>query len=114
MLIMISPAKTLDYDSPLPPHEATQPRLLDHSDVLVQKARTLTAADLKQLMKVSDKIAQLNVERFTRWSTPFTSDNARPALFAFKVAVYPAWVSVGSGAATLMPARRACASSGAL
>src|SRR5699024_4988927 len=106
MLIMISPAKTLDYDSPLPPHEATQPRLLDHSDVLVQRARTLTAADLKQLMKVSDKIAQLNVERFTRWSTPFTSDNARPALFAFKGDVYTGMGVGGFSAADLDTAQR--------
>lgn len=88
MLIVISPAKTLDYDSPLPPHEATQPRLLEHSDTLVQRTRELTADDLRQLMKISDKIAQLNVDRFAQWTTPFTPANARPALFAFKGDVY--------------------------
>lgn len=88
MLTVISPAKTLDYDSPLPPHEATQPRLLEHSSKLVQRARALSANDLKRLMKVSDNIAELNVERFARWTTPFTEQNARPATFAFKGDVY--------------------------
>lgn len=88
MLTVISPAKTLDYDSPLPPHTATQPRLLDDSAELIRRARELSADDIGQLMKVSDKIAQLNEQRFADWSTPFTIDNARAAIFAFKGDVY--------------------------
>lgn len=88
MLTVISPAKTLDYDSPLPPHAATQPRLLDDSVELIRRARALSADDIGQLMKVSDKIARLNVQRFADWTTPFTADNARPAIFAFKGDVY--------------------------
>ena len=88
MLIVVSPAKTLDYDSPLPSLRATQPRLLEHSAELVERARKLSPADLASLMKVSDKIAHLNVERFAQWSRPFDKHNARPALFAFKGDVY--------------------------
>lgn len=88
MLIVVSPAKTLDYQSPLPALRATQPRLLQHSEKLVERARELSPAQLASLMKVSDKIAYLNVERFARWSLPFNRDNARPAIFAFKGDVY--------------------------
>lgn len=88
MLIVISPAKTLDYESPLPEVDATQPRLLAHSKELVAQARQLSPAEIASLMKVSDKIAHLNVERFDDWHTPFTEDNARPAVFAFKGDVY--------------------------
>lgn len=88
MLTVISPAKTLDYESPLPSHDASRPRMLEHSAELVERARELSAADIKQLMKVSDKIAALNVQRFAGWATPFTEDNARPAIFAFKGDVY--------------------------
>jgi len=88
MLIVISPAKTLDFDTPLPTVRATQPRLLDQSQALVDRARQLSASDIASLMKVSDKIAALNVARFTSWRTPFTRDNARPALYAFMGDVY--------------------------
>ncbi len=78
MLIVVSPAKTLDYESSLPTPRATQPRLLEHSAELVERARALSPADLASLMKVSDKIAHLNVERFAQWSRPFDTHNARP------------------------------------
>lgn len=88
MLIVISPAKTLDYESPIPAVRATQPRLLDHSAALVERARALSPADIGALMKVSDRIAHLNAERFAQWQRPFDKDNARPAVFAFKGDVY--------------------------
>lgn len=88
MLIVISPAKTLDYESPLPQLHATQPRLLEHSAELVAQARQLSPAEIASLMKVSGKIAHLNMERFDDWRMPFTDDNARPAAFAFKGDVY--------------------------
>lgn len=88
MLIVVSPAKTLDYETPLPSLRATRPRLLDDSAELVERARALSPADIAGLMKVSDKIAHLNAERFAQWSRPFDKDNARPALFAFKGDVY--------------------------
>jgi len=64
------------------------PRLLDDSDVLIERARQLSPADVSSLMSVSDKIAHLNVERFAQWQRPFTKKNARPAAFAFKGDVY--------------------------
>ena len=88
MLIVVSPAKTLDYESELPTLKTTQPRLLDDSDVLIERARQLSPADVSSLMSVSDKIAHLNVERFAQWQRPFTKKNARPAAFAFKGDVY--------------------------
>lgn len=88
MLIVVSPAKTLDYESPLPAIKTTQPRMLDDSEVLIDRARKLSPADVGSLMKVSDKIAHLNVERFAKWQRPFNKKNARPAAFAFKGDVY--------------------------
>lgn len=88
MLILVSPAKTLDYESPLPTQKHTQPDFIDHSAELIEVCRQLTPADVASLMKVSDKIAGLNVARFAQWSPEFNFDNARQALFAFKGDVY--------------------------
>ncbi|BAP14262.1 MAG: hypothetical protein AOY29_12810 [Alcanivorax borkumensis] len=88
MLIVVSPAKTLDYESELPALKTTQPRLLDDSEALIARARQLSPADISSLMGVSDKIAHLNAERFSLWERPFNKKNARPAAFAFKGDVY--------------------------
>ncbi|WP_318366864.1 peroxide stress protein YaaA [Enterobacter sp.] len=88
MLILISPAKTLDYQSPLATARYTQPELLDHSQQLIKVARELTASDVKALMGISDKLADLNVTRFHDWQPDFTPDNARQAILAFKGDVY--------------------------
>ncbi|MFV0450378.1 MAG: peroxide stress protein YaaA [Vibrio sp.] len=88
MLVVVSPAKTLDYESPLPTTRFTQPELTSHSAQLIKTCRTLTPADIADLMKVSDKIAGLNVARFEQWRETFTPDNSRPAIFAFKGDVY--------------------------
>lgn len=88
MMIVVSPAKTLDYESPLPNVRATQPRMLEDSEVLVKDLRKLSAADLSSLMSISDKLGELNRARFKAWSQPFDSNNARPAVFAFKGDVY--------------------------
>lgn len=88
MLTVISPAKTLDYDSPLPTRRTTQPELLERSATLIDDARKLSPDDIRALMGVSENIAQLNHQRFMNWHTPFDLDNARQALFAFKGDVY--------------------------
>ncbi|MDD1794153.1 peroxide stress protein YaaA [Enterovibrio sp. ZSDZ42] len=88
MLIVVSPAKTLDYQSPLATERFTQPTLTEHSQQLIEVCRQLTPADISSLMKVSDKIAGLNAARFSEWSPTFTQDNARPAILAFKGDVY--------------------------
>ncbi|EEY98848.1 hypothetical protein VOA_002676 [Vibrio sp. RC586] len=88
MLIVVSPAKTLDYESPVSTSNFTQPELTEHSAELIQVCRTLSPSDISALMSVSDKIAGLNIARFEQWSETFTLDNARQAIFAFKGDVY--------------------------
>jgi len=87
MIILLSPAKTLDLSSVKHP-AATQPRLLEDSKTLVKALKKKKATDLKKLMKVSDNIANLNVERFQSFTTPFTEENSKPAILAFKGDVY--------------------------
>jgi cytoplasmic iron level regulating protein YaaA (DUF328/UPF0246 family) len=88
MLFLLSPAKTLDFENAALTEEFTQPRLLDDAKELNQVARNLDAHEVKALMGVSDKIAELNVERFNSWSTPFDLKNAKQAAYAFKGDVY--------------------------
>ncbi|MCO8043288.1 peroxide stress protein YaaA [Acinetobacter bohemicus] len=88
MLALISPSKTLDYASNLPTDSFTIPRLLEHSQELVDLSRKLSASEIATLMSVSEKIAQLNVERFRDWQPDFNLSNARQAIFAFKGDVY--------------------------
>ncbi len=88
MLILISPAKTLDYQSPLATTRFTQPELLDHSQQLIKSARKLSAPQIKALMGISDKLADLNATRFHDWQPDFTLENARQAILAFKGDVY--------------------------
>lgn len=88
MLALISPAKTLDYESALPTDQYTLPRLLEHSQQLIDVSRKLSASEIASLMSVSEKIAQLNVARFRDWQLEFNFSNARQAIFAFKGDVY--------------------------
>jgi len=87
MLMVISPAKTLDYDGPSSPH-FTLPAVLDQSEALVNELSGYDAAQLSALMKISDKLAALNEQRFQDFQTPFTPDNAKQALLVFKGDVY--------------------------
>ena len=88
MLIVVSPAKTLDYESPLVTSRFTLPELLDHSALLIHRARQLAPDQIASLMKISDKLAGLNAARFAEWQPDFTPNNARQALLAFKGDVY--------------------------
>ena len=88
MLILISPAKTLDYQSKLATTRYTQPMLLEHAQTLIREARKLSAPQIKALMGISDKLADLNATRFHDWHPDFTPDNARQAILAFKGDVY--------------------------
>jgi uncharacterized protein len=88
MLLVLSPSKTLDYVSPLPKLTPTQPALLKDAQQLIGQLRGYTPAQLSKLMDISDKLAQLNVQRYQDFSVPFTAKNARPALLAFKGDVY--------------------------
>lgn len=88
MLILLSPAKSLDYTSPLPRLQPTQPRLLAESERLAEVMRGKSVADLAALADISDELAALNAERWASFTTPFTRRNARPALLAFAGDVY--------------------------
>ncbi|WP_286262910.1 peroxide stress protein YaaA [Thalassotalea atypica] len=88
MLIVVSPAKNLDFESPLATENFTQPKLLEHSAELIEQCIKLTPADISSLMGVSDKIAGLNAARFGQWARPFTPENARQAVLAFNGDVY--------------------------
>lgn len=88
MLMVISPAKTLDYTTPLATSRYTQPALLEKSQQLIAVARDLSPAQIASLMSISDKLALLNAQRFNDWHPEFTPDNARQAILAFKGDVY--------------------------
>jgi uncharacterized protein len=88
MLLVISPAKTLDFDAPSPTKKFTQPAFLEQSMQLIETLRQLDPAQIGNLMTISDKLAELNHQRFMNWSTPFAPDNAKQALFAFRGDVY--------------------------
>lgn len=88
MLTLVSPAKTLDYESPLATDTYTQPRFTEQSQQLIETLRQLSVQDVAELMKLSDKLASLNVARYQSWEPKHTPDNARPAVLAFKGDVY--------------------------
>ena len=88
MLVVVSPAKNLDYITPVTTELFSQPALLDDTQSLLKVCQTLTPADLSSLMGISDKLALLNAERFATFEMPFTSENARQAAFAFNGDVY--------------------------
>ena len=87
MLLLISPAKTLDFE-PTGLKKKTKPRFLAESQTLVDVLKEKSAADIKKLMSVSDKIAALNVDRYQNFKTPFTLKNAKQAMYAFRGDVY--------------------------
>ena len=88
MLIVISPAKTLDFETAPITKDHTQARFLKESRQLVSQLKKLTPAEISSLMNISDKLSVLNFLRFNEWKTPFTLNNAKQALLAFKGDVY--------------------------
>ena len=88
MLLVISPAKTLDFDTPPSIQLASQPGFLKESQQLIDTLSQYSPAELSTLMSLSDKLAVLNSTRYESWSPPFTPDNAKQAVLAFKGDVY--------------------------
>ena len=86
MLIVLSPAKRLDFSEPPVAFEPTMPRLTEDTASLARTARRQTKADLRRLMGISDDLARLNRERFQAFDP--TADNGLPAAFAFAGDVY--------------------------
>ena len=88
MKILISPAKSLDYKSSLPIAAHSEPAFLSEATQLNASLKTKSPAELQKLMHISEKLAELNWERNQKFTTPFTTANARPAVFAFNGDVY--------------------------
>ena len=88
MKIVISPAKSLDFDSMLPTEKYSQPQFLSESEKLNRVLVKKKPKDLSKLMSISDNLAQLNWERNQQFSVPFSPENARPAVYAFNGDVY--------------------------
>lgn len=88
MKIVISPAKSLDFESKLPTAKYSQPCFLEQSEKLNKVLVKKKPKALSKLMHISDNLAQLNWERNQQFSTPFTTKNARPAVYAFNGDVY--------------------------
>ena len=88
MLMVISPAKTLDYETPPATQRFTQPHYLDHSQALIGQLRELSPQQIGELMHLSDKLSGQNAARFGSWTPAFTPENAKQALLAFKGDVY--------------------------
>jgi|TARA_B100000809_G_scaffold266317_1_gene328470 cytoplasmic iron level regulating protein YaaA (DUF328/UPF0246 family) len=88
MIIVVSPAKSLDYKSPAKTRKFTLPEFLPESQQLVSQLKKLAPADFSELMHISAKLGELNHSRFLNWHTPFDLKNAKQAIFAFKGDVY--------------------------
>lgn len=88
MITIISPAKSLDFETKPITDKFTQPEFLEQSERINQKLKKLKADDLVRLMGISSKLATLNVDRNHNWSTPFSPENAKQAILAFNGDVY--------------------------
>ena len=88
MIAIISPAKTIDFETPSLTNSSSCPEFLDYSQNLINKLRTLSESKLCSLMSISSKLAALNRQRYKDWSLPFTPSNSKQAIMAFKGDVY--------------------------
>lgn len=99
MLIVISPAKTLDFDSAPATQTFTQADFLKQSQQLISELQQLSPDDISALMKISPKLGELNHQRFMNWTLPFSADNAKQAVLAFRGDVYTGLNADGFSAA---------------
>ena len=88
MKIVISPAKSLNFESELPTQTFSEAAFLKEARQVHKELKKMKPKDLSNLMDISDKLAELNWERNQSWKTPFTPDNSRPAIYAFDGEVY--------------------------
>ena len=88
MLVLLSPAKTLDFETPPVTDAHSQPEFTSEAEPLIDVLREKAPQDIADLMKLSDKLAALNVARYQGWTPKHTQENARQALLAFKGDVY--------------------------
>jgi cytoplasmic iron level regulating protein YaaA (DUF328/UPF0246 family) len=88
MLIVLSPAKSLDYRTPIKVKAPTLPEFASESAKLIAELKKLAPQDVAKLMSLSDQLAVLNVGRYRDWSKKFTAENSKPAIYAFDGDVY--------------------------
>lgn len=88
MLILISPAKSLDFETPSSIQNYSEARFLKESNTLIKQLRKFSTDEISDFMGISPKLAQLNFERFVNWQLPFNMENAKQAILAFKGDVY--------------------------
>ena len=91
MLYLLSPAKSLDYDTPTPrgvAKLATDPHFIERSAELIGLMKRRSAGEVAEMMDLSPALAELNVERYAAWSPQFTAANSKPAALAFNGDVY--------------------------
>ena len=88
MKLVLSPAKSLDFETKLPTSKTTECLFLQEAERLNKLLKKKSAKSLSKLMHISDALGQLNYERNQEWEIPFTEDNARPAMYAFNGDVY--------------------------
>lgn len=88
MIAVLSPAKTLDFDSPIAPHSFSECALIDDAEYLAAKCQKLSAAQIGKLMSINTDLAATNYHRFQRWQRPFPEGEKRHALLAFQGDVY--------------------------
>lgn len=86
--MLLSPAKSLDFESPLPTRKHSDPRLMEESERLIEVMRRMSVSELAALMHISDELAALNAQRYVDFTPPFTLRNARSAVLAFAGDVY--------------------------
>ena len=88
MKIVISPAKSLDFETQLPTSKVSEAPFLKQAELINKSLKEVAPNELSKLMKISDKLSELNWKRNQEWSLPFTPENARPAVFTFDGDVY--------------------------
>ena len=86
--MLLSPAKSLDFESPLPTRKHSDPRLMEESERLIEVMRRMSVSELAALMHISDELAALNAQRYVDFTPPITLRNARSAVLAFAGDVY--------------------------
>jgi len=105
MIAVVSPAKTLDFESPAK-GQPTQPRLLKLTNELIEVLRKKSPDDLKDLMSISDNLAELNANRYQTFTKSHNDKNAKPSIFAFQGDVYQGLQADSFGEAELSFAQR--------
>ena len=90
MIVLLSPSKGQDFETPAHTDVYSTPALLDYSQLLINELRDFDSDTLQELMGISKKIADLNIQRFNKFSQPFQPENSKQALCAFTGDVYGA------------------------